>query len=549
MDFDPTSIDFSSFPLLKDTKLPSLVENLHSGARSFVIAKLFKELKRSIVVITTPAKLDDLFEDLTTLLAESPLEFPASEIDLSPKLVNVDAVGKRDHILYSLQKQSAPVICVTTLKALLERTPSPESMIRDHLELRVGEELDPDTLLDLCKSLGYRHEALAREKGDFAFRGGIVDIFPLSSPEPFRIEFWGDRVSSIRSYNPSDQLSTGKLSQITISPATAIIPTDKLSYSLLDYFKAFPLCIFDGLSSLEDNFSDIAGILASLPKRFMPIQDLCQRILKEFTPLFFEEKTFPNLISHKDTGFSIEAFHKKISVQRVSLPFIYPPALIETSGEQNPLLAFLKTFQDFCAGRTLSLALYCSNTKSLKEAHDLAAACIPNTQIYDHPTTLSSSFALVEAGFAAVSLSEFAASKVLRRQKQRNYFSTTTEEVYIPVPGETVVHLHNGIGKFIGIEKKPNHLNIETDYLVLEYADKARLYVPSDQAYLISRYVGASEKAPDLHHLNGAKWRRSRELSENSVILYAEKLIQMEAQRSTANSFIYPPHGEEVIVS
>lgn len=105
MDFDPTSIDFSSFPLLKDTKLPSLVENLHSGARSFVIAKLFKELKRSIVVITTLAKLDDLFEDLTTLLAESPLEFPASEIDLSPKLVNVDAVGKRDHILYSLQKQ------------------------------------------------------------------------------------------------------------------------------------------------------------------------------------------------------------------------------------------------------------------------------------------------------------------------------------------------------------------------------------------------------------------------------------------------------------
>lgn len=125
-------------------------------------------------------------------MAESPLEFPASEIDLSPKLVNVDAVGKRDHILYSLQKQSAPVICVTTLKALLERTPSPESMIRDHLELRVGEELDPDTLLDLCKSLGYRHEALAREKGDFAFRGGIVDIFPIFS-RTFRIEFWGSR--------------------------------------------------------------------------------------------------------------------------------------------------------------------------------------------------------------------------------------------------------------------------------------------------------------------------------------------------------------------
>ncbi len=547
MDFDPTGINFSSFLSLKNTKLPLLVENLHSGARSFVIAKLFKELRRSIVVITTPTKLDDVFEDLSTLLKEAPLEFPASEIDLSPKLVNIDAVGKRDHILYSLQKQQTPVICITTLKALLERTPSPESLIQDHLELRVGEELDPDTLLDLCKNLGYRHEALAREKGDFAFRGGIVDIFPLSSPEPFRIEFWGDRIASIRAYNPSDQLSTGKLSQITLSPATAIIPTDKLSHSLLDYFETFPLCIFDGISSLEDNFSDIAGILSSLPKRFLPIQDLCRKILHASIPLFFEENVFPNILSNKDTGLALEVFHEKIAIQRVSLPFIYPSALIETSQEPNPLLAFLKTFQDFCSGSSLSLALYSPNAKSLKEAHDLAGTLIKDSQIYDYPKTLSSSFALVESRFAAISLSEFTASKVLRRQKQRNYFSTTTEEVYVPVPGETVVHLHNGIGKFIGIEKKPNHLNIETDYLVLEYADRARLYVPSDQSYLISRYVGASEKAPDLHHLNGAKWRRSRELSEKSVILYAEKLIQMEAQRSTANSFIYPPHGEEVI--
>lgn len=71
--------------------------------------------------------------------------------------------------------------------------------------------------------------------------------------------------------------------------------------------------------------------------------------------------------------------------------------------------------------------------------------------------------------------------------------------------------------------------------------------MPSDQAYLISRYVGSSEKSPELHNLNGSKWRRSRDLSEKSLILYAEKLLQLEAQRSTAAAFTYPPHGEEVI--
>lgn len=75
-------------------------------------------------------------------------------------------------------------------------------------------------MIDLCKNLGYRHETLASDKGEFAYRGGIIDIFPLSSPEPCRIEFWGEKIISIRPFNPSDQLSTGKVSKLSISPAT-----------------------------------------------------------------------------------------------------------------------------------------------------------------------------------------------------------------------------------------------------------------------------------------------------------------------------------------
>ncbi|EPP34828.1 transcription-repair coupling factor [Chlamydia ibidis] len=547
MDFDPVSLNFK-FPIeVTDCALPFLIETIRSGARAFLAAKIFHDHQRSVVMITSPARIDDLVEDITTFLRSSPLEFPSSEIDLSQNLVNVDAVGKRDKVLYDLQSYSSqPIFCVTTLKALLEKTRSPKATVQQHLELSVGDTLDTETMISLCKDLGYRHEVLAIEKGDFAYRGGIVDIFPLSSQEPYRIEFWGEEIVSIRSFNPSDQLSTGKVKKITVSPTLQNTSEHNFSHSLLDYFEQPPILIFDNLSELEDIFSQVSGTLSALPHRFFSIQDLLSRALHSAT-LFFEDKLYPNTIQKPSSIVDIEAFNQVIQCSRLSIPFVYPNS--DISEDDNPLVSFLHRLQEYNRCESpINLALYSTQNKALQEARTLVSTLSSESyEISENIGNLSSSFALIEYGFSAISLGEFADTKILRRQKQRNYFSITTEEVFVPIPGETVVHLHNGIGKFLGIEKKPNHLNIETDYLVIEYADKARLYVPSDQAYLISRYVGSSDKAPDLHNLNGSKWKRSRDLAEKSLVLYAEKLLQLEAQRSTTSAFIYPPHGPEVI--
>lgn len=548
MDFNPINLELSFTQRLYQHTAPLLIENVRPGALAFLAAKMFHDTAQPIIMITTPARLDDLFENLSTFLPTLPVEFPSSEIDLSPKLVNIDAVGKRDYLLYTIHKNTAPLVCVTTLKALLEKTLSPKESAKRHLELHVGDTLDPETTVELCKDLGYTQVTVAREKGEFAHRGGIVDIFPLSATEPFRIEFWGEKILSLRAYNPSDQLSIEKVSQILISPVEKISSSGTLSHTLLDFFSTPPLCLFDDLETLENDFAEISGTLASFPERFLSLEGFFQRISNNKS-MFFSEAYFPNVQIKKNDAVTIQVFNHALDVQRVSLPLLYPNEILEHN--ENPLLSFLQRLQELLPEQnaSLKLALYSTKTKSLKEARTLAQQFHKtHVSIYENSGNLSSSFALVQEGFVAISLSEFASTKILRRQKQRNYFSVTTaEEVYVPVPGETVVHLHNGIGKFVGVEKKPNHLNIETDYLVIEYADHAKLYVPSDQAYLISRYVGASDTPPEFHNLNGSKWKRSRELTEKSLVAYAEKLLQLEAQRSTTPAFVHPPHGEEVI--
>lgn len=535
MDFNPIDL---AFQCNLEGSFANLVENIRSGARAFLAAKLFHDLERPVIMITTPGRFDDLFEDLTTFLGFPPMEFPSSEFDISLKLVNLDSVGKRDLLLYQAVGKQRPLFCLTTLRGILEKTPSPKEVAQQHLDIHVGDTLDTETIVELCKSLHYKQKTLASEKGDFAHRGGIVDIFPMSYSEPFRIEFWGDKVSSIRAFNPYNQRSTEKVSKITLLSVSQNTEGN-FSHTLFDYFQA-PLCILDGLASLEDDFSDIAGILASFPHRFLTIQEFCQCFSS--STLLLEDKTYPSIVTHQGST-CIDLFHQIIPIMRRSFPFIYPQ---EISLDGNPLMSFLNYLQSLAQG-PLQVGIYSTKVKSLTEARALAESLIEGTRIHNNSGNLSSSFALLDQRFAAISLSEFSSTKILRRQKQRNYFSVSTEEVFVPVPGETVVHLHNGIGKFIGMEKKPNHLNIETDYLVIEYADRARLYVSSDQAYLISKYVGVSDKAPPLHNLNGSRWKRSRDLSEKSLVLCAEKLLQLEAQRSVASAFVYPKHGEEVL--
>ena len=118
-------------------------------------------------------------------------------------------------------------------------------------------------------------------------------------------------------------------------------------------------------------------------------------------------------------------------------------------------------------------------------------------------------------------------------------------ETYQLAPGDLVVHFHNGIGRYLGMETRLNHLGLPSEFLSLEYADNAKLFVPLNQVHLVSKYIGAHEELPHLHTLGSHRWKKSREQTEKAIIGYAVELLDSYAQRANKPGFVYPPDSPD----
>ncbi len=146
-----------------------------------------------------------------------------------------------------------------------------------------------------------------------------------------------------------------------------------------------------------------------------------------------------------------------------------------------------------------------------------------------HMGYLSSGLVVEDIPYVIFPSTELTHRYKLRRQKLRSTYHTSPVEIYDLTPGELVVHLNNGIGRYLGLEKRPNHLGIPSEFFLIEYAEGAKLYVPLNQAHLITKYIGANEEVPKLHTLGSHRWKKTREQTERAILGYASDLLQISS--------------------
>lgn len=526
-------ISFFLNKLESDTSL--LLEKLNSSSIAFIASAIYKKTNKNIVLITHETNQDSLYQDLCFFEKDKIVEFPAWDM-LSEK-ENNDIIGKRMHALHEFASKK-PKIILTTFLAAMQKLPEQKQVKPLLSEIKINQTLGFDAFIQKLDELGYRRETIVSDKGEFAIRGGIIDVFPNFEKNPFRIEFFGDMVEQIRAFDIADQKSIEKVSSFFLSPCEEKNLLEDKTSSLFDYLEQDYLIIFDDISALEDNYIDIISKTSAIKSKYLTpnfFQKISQTkkiyLSKEPVEKLSDTKVIKKEKEYQTISFSI--FDQDIQVARIFHPFITPSNFF--FHEQDLMQELQKEV----------IPIYFIHA-SEKEAGRVQKQLPDKKNYHFFKGYLSSGFVISDLPLAIIPDAERTKKKTLRRQNQRNSFHSPEFLFHSLAVGDSVVHSHSGIGKFLGVEKQKNSQGIENDYMKLEFAKNSILYVPISDSHLISRYIGADQKTPDLSILGSKKWQSTKIKVEKQIVGYAKQLLELYAERSYEEGFSYLEDSEEL---
>jgi len=550
-------------------KEPSLlVEELWEGAQAALIYLIAKATKKHLLIISATAD-DRLYEDINFFPLPTPaVDFPSWETlpgeEISP---SPDLVGKRLQVLNTILHAKTPCVILAPLQAVLQKLPAKNTLQHLTHTWKRGGSIPFATLPKLLAELGYQKSPVVSDKGQYALRGGILDIFPLSSADPYRIEFFGDTLDAIRTFDPISQKSIQKVEEFLLTPASesALVEQKESLCTLLDYLGKNTLIIFNDLLAIEDKWvalKDLPGAKSSL---FSTLDTLlsetgsfsrlfwARQRMEELSDVHIQKQVGRSFYSGKEPlqPLSFNILGKAFNSKRWLHPFI--PISDFFSLSENKAAStreeVLHAISRCAPSSTLEVQFICA-TEAEQQALSLEieqkGLSLPQKTHYQIGY-LSSGFVLDDAQIAFVPMTELNCRLKPRRQKWRNTYHTPASDFHALVPGDAVVHFHHGIGKYLGVEKRPNHTGAQEEFMLLQYAEESRLYVPMSQSHLISRYIGAHETTPiTFSQLGNNRWLKAREHAAAAIVGYADELLRLHARRAVEGGFHYPADSDRM---
>lgn len=544
------------FPRFKESieeQKAIVLEKLNDLAKASILAFLHKEMRRDILVISQGNRESRLFDDLK-FFGTKVLEFPSWEAlpeeEIAPSL---DIIGRRMEVLEELKKSESAKIVFSPLQAILQQVPTKKLV--EKTVIKTSQEISFKTLKELFEKLGYLPSKLVQDKGQYAIRGGIVDIFPVTAMNPFRLEFFGDEITQIKQFDPMSQHSLEKVSSLEIFSCKESSMMTDTSY-LTDYLNPNFIVVYDDPVSIEDAYYNLKKLIDSIHSKILSFDDFLDKT-SEHKYLFFLENTIEEIggvVSHEKVGrkfyqdpnqiqkVSFELFKHQFLAGQIFSPLHSVSSYFDIShtnleAQQLELVEKIQQHQDFKLILTASTEL---ELEGLKKFFSLQALSHAQGVI----GYTSSGIVIEDIKLILISHAEFFNRFKITRKKWRNTYHTPLSDFHQLSPGDYVVHLHNGVGKFLGIEKQKNHLGQESEFLILEYAENSKLFVPINQSHLVSRYIGIKEEKPDLHTLGTQKWTKAKVQAQKAIIGYAKDLLQMQAEREIKGGFVYPQDSE-----
>jgi transcription-repair coupling factor (superfamily II helicase) len=506
-----------------------------------------------LIVVDGPRTQDAFLADLQAFVP-SALPYPAWEtLPHEDILPNEQTIADRLTVLSSLITPNSSFLLVATVPALLQRTFSPAAFRRERFTLAVGQSLELQALSDRLLALGYSPQIQVGEPGDMAVRGGLVDFYPLDANAPVRVEFLGDEIASIRTFDPVTQQSREKLDRIesTVAgevgflkkapdqsaPLTAYLPANTLLVLVEPDALALAAAAYTRQVPDDDPFHVTwphwleAGLqTVQVTEQIAPDEDAAHlnlrlASLEAYRPLDTRQPD-PEIATQLRRAFFDQLQRWLVAGYRLH-------AFCDTDGEKQ---RFEELWKEHNQPVILSEAKDLTTTahRSREQAEVLRSAQNDKIEIAIAPLTRG--FIWDEAKLCVVTDGEIFGRYKQHRPRRKGYTTAPVADWHEFTEGDFVVHLDQGVGKYLGIRQVDRQ-----EVLAIGYANDARLYVPLDQAHLVSKYVGLGKRIPELHELGGAKWGRQKLSAERAIMDLASQLLEIQAARGTLPGHAFAP--------
>ena len=513
------------------------VANLPGSLPSVLVAGLATDLERRIwtVVATDPPEAEAVESDLATLLPEGTTAlYPQREaLPFEAEEHHVEVSGQRVEALEALLAGRVRVL-VTTPRALQERERIPNALADLRLTLRRGEEVRPAELGTRLESMGFEPAGLVEQVGEYAVRGGIVDLFSFGAEDPVRLEFWGDEITSIRRFDVLDQRSTEKLDAVDILP---------VDLKLAGGGAASPRSLLDVLPR--------DAVILQLHDEDHRLFERGWRKLLELHGVEKERGRQPPepqslMLPPDDVRARLAGFGRLACMEDgeagpgPGAPLRFdarPPESIDR--DTSRLESLLRT----AAARDEETLILCDNTGQLERLEELLGGA---QRLPEGTTlalgTLTGGFVL-EGGRPLRVLTDHEIFRRARRVRRGRRFrgGGAIESLSQLQAGDYVVHLDHGIGRFRGLERVTvGDQTLES--LAIEYAGGEVLRLPVYRLDAIERWVPDRDEAkpPALHKIGGRTWKRIRQRTQEAIERMAAELLELYAAREVAQREPYP---------
>ncbi|MFM5898253.1 MAG: CarD family transcriptional regulator, partial [Dolichospermum sp.] len=489
----------------------------------------------------------------------------------------MQVLGQSSVVSGQLQKQKTAIIA--TVGALQPHLPPPEAFKSFCVTLEKGMEFDLDGFGEKITILGYERVPLVETEGQWSRRGDIVDVFPVSSELPVRLEWFGDEIEQIREFDPSTQRSAlDKIEKVTLTP-TSFAPIILDGLKNLSNVETFHGTSLQELGTLEGSrrflglaFTKPASLIDYLPKNTFVVIDEPEQCYAH-SDRWLENANGQWSVVSGQLSVELPKIHRNFNDCLAEISNFKKLYLSELSEENSGLnLAsrplpvtphqFAKLGETIRKERERNFAIWIisaqpSRSVSLLQEHDCPAQFIPNPRDYQAIDKLQinhTPIALKYSGLAELEgfiLPSFRLVIVTDREfygqhslanfgyvRKRRQATSKQIDLNKLRPGDFVVHRSHGIGKFIKLESLT--INEETrDYLVVQYAD-GLLRVAADQVGSLSRFRTNADKPPELHKMTGKAWDNTKNKVRKAIKKLAVDLLKLYAARSEQQGFSYP---------